>query len=165
MMSKRRLNAMCTAAGLVAAGVSSTPAHAQDSNFIELYGFAMADGIYDTHRVDPAWEDAFRPSKIATGNTDFGSNGQSSVSVKQSRFGLQGSLPPVDGNPINFKFEIDLRDNEEDRRLQGAHISLGRSQSHFEIVDLRSQVGRRAFRSCEAGPKGPLERSETTLSA
>ena len=107
-MSKRRLNTMCTVASLVAASLSSTSARAQDSNWIELYGFAMADGIYDTHRVDPAWEDAFRPSKIATGNTDFGSNGQSSISVKQSRFGVQGSLPPVDGKPINFKFEIDF---------------------------------------------------------
>src|SRR5439155_23599424 len=63
------------------------------------------------------------------------------------------------------KLKLIDRGNEEDRRLQRAHISLSRSQSLFEIVDLRSQVGRRAFRSCEAGPKGPLERSETTLSA
>jgi|SRR5579871_5559662 len=108
MMSKRGLNAMCTVASLVAAGVSSTSARAQDSNWIELYGFAMADGIYDTKRVDPAWEDAFRPSKIGTEATDFGGHGQSSVSVKQSRIGIQGSLPPVDGNPITFKFEIDF---------------------------------------------------------
>lgn len=107
-MSKRRLNAMCTVASFVAASAVSTSAHAQDSNWIELYGFAMADGIYDTKRTDPAWEDAFRPSKIATDSTQFGSDGQSSVSVKQSRIGIQGNLPPVEGNPITFKFEIDF---------------------------------------------------------
>ena len=31
----------------------------------EIYGFAMADWIQDTKRVDPSWQDAFRPSRIA----------------------------------------------------------------------------------------------------
>jgi hypothetical protein len=99
-------------ASFIAAAAISTPASAQSTDpqnltSIQLYGFAMADGIYDTHRVDPNWEDAFRPSKIGV-NGEFGSNGQSSISVKQSRIGIQGSLPPVEGNPINFKFEFDF---------------------------------------------------------
>ena len=97
---------VCATAGLVAAAAGGTPAHAQTT--IELYGFAMADAIYDTKRTDPNWQDGFRPSKIPTDSGTFGSNGQSSISVKQSRFGMQGSLPPVEGNPINFKFEIDF---------------------------------------------------------
>jgi len=107
MISKRRLDAICTVASLVVASTSSTSAGAQTSTSIELYGFAMADGIYDTNRVDPNWQDAFRPSKIGV-HDQFGSDGQSSISVKQSRFGVQGSLPPVEGNPINFKFEFDF---------------------------------------------------------
>ena len=54
---------------------------------ITLYGAAQFDYIYDVHRVDPAWEDALRPSKIPTTEGVFGSNGQSRYSpVKQSRF-------------------------------------------------------------------------------
>jgi hypothetical protein len=95
-------------AGVVAATTAITPARAQTSTTIELYGFAMADGIGDTKRTDPAWEDAFRPSKIATQPGEFGSDGQSSISVKQSRFGVQGSVPIENNNPINFKFEFDF---------------------------------------------------------
>ena len=56
-------------------------ARAQDATrSFEIYGFAQADYIQDTKRVDPAWQDAFRPSKIATPEGEFGSNGQASVS-------------------------------------------------------------------------------------
>ena len=37
-------------------------ARAEERNF-EIYGFAMADWIQDTKRVDPNWQDAFRPSR------------------------------------------------------------------------------------------------------
>ena len=108
MMFGRVLSSTCAITSLVAAAVGSTPARAQSSTSIELYGFAMADVIYDTKRVDPDWEDAFRPSKIATDSAQFGGHGQTSISVKQSRFGLQGSVPVENYNPVNFKFEIDF---------------------------------------------------------
>ena len=73
----------------------------------EIYGFAQADYIQDFNRVDPAWTDALRPSKIPTTEGEFGSNGQSLLSVKQSRFGVQGS-EPVGGHDLTFKFEFDL---------------------------------------------------------
>jgi hypothetical protein len=74
----------------------------------EIYGFADADAIADSKRTDPAWQDAFRPSKIGV-DGQFGTNGQSSVSVKQSRFGVKGTMPADGGGlPISFKFEFDL---------------------------------------------------------
>lgn len=83
-------------------------ANAQTSSSLSLYGFGEADVISDRKRVDSAWEDAFRPSKIATPEGQFGSNGQTSVSVKQSRFGVQSSSPIGDFGPATFKFEFDL---------------------------------------------------------
>ena len=81
---------------------------AQEGSKYELYGFAMADYIQDTKRVDPNWEDAFRPSKIGV-DDQYGTNGQASVSVKQSRFGFKGSfLPGSSSTPIDFKFEFDF---------------------------------------------------------
>ena len=40
-------------------GLAKTPQRS-----FEIYGFAEADAIQDTKRVDPNWSDAFRPSKI-----------------------------------------------------------------------------------------------------
>jgi hypothetical protein len=73
----------------------------------EIYGFAETDYIQDFKRVDPAWADSLRPSKIPTTPGLFGSDGQSLISVKQSRFGVQGS-EPVAGHNLSFKFEFDL---------------------------------------------------------
>jgi DcaP outer membrane protein len=85
---------------------SAQEVSAQEGSKYEIYGFAMADYIQDTKRVDPNWEDAFRPSKIGV-DDQFGTNGQASVSVKQSRFGFKGFFP-AGGMPINFKFEFDF---------------------------------------------------------
>jgi len=93
-----------------AALLASAPAVAEESGrSFEIYGFAQADYIQDFDgRLDPDWDDAFRPSKIGI-DEQFGSDGQSSISVKQSRFGLKGSLPTGEGGtPLNFKFEFDL---------------------------------------------------------
>ena len=101
--------------GLLAVGVSaallaSAPALAEETGrSFEIYGFAQADAIYDFGRMNPDWDDAFRPSKIANPEGIYGSDGQASVSVKQSRFGVKGTMPTTEGRaPISFKFEFDL---------------------------------------------------------
>ena len=97
---------------LVAAtlGWAAMPALAAEGDkSFEVYGFAQADGIYDFGRMNPDWDDAFRPSKIANPEGIYGSDGQASFSVKQSRFGIKGTMPTADGyDPITFKFEFDL---------------------------------------------------------
>lgn len=55
----------------------------------EVYGFAQVDYIQDFNRVDPAWEAAMRPSKIPTTDGQFGEDGQSIFSVRQSRLGAR----------------------------------------------------------------------------
>jgi hypothetical protein len=106
-------NTKTSSLALLAAALSATavpPARAADQErSFEIYGFAMVDAIQDTKRLDPNWMDAFRPSKIATPEGQFGSNGQTDISVKQSRIGVKGSLPTSDNAPpVNFKLEIDL---------------------------------------------------------
>src|ERR1700722_20440109 len=90
MSHGRIFSRACTIAGVfLGPGILFvTPASAQSPTF-NIYGAAQADYIYDGNRVDPNWEDTLRPSKIPTANnaTAFGSDGQSSISVKQSRFG------------------------------------------------------------------------------
>ena len=109
------LHKFITSKGFLAAAVSaalvvSAPALAEETGrSFEIYGFAQADAIYDFGRMNPDWDDAFRPSKIANPEGAYGSNGQASVSVKQSRFGVKGTMPTAEGRaPIDFKFEFDL---------------------------------------------------------
>jgi DcaP outer membrane protein len=73
----------------------------------EIYGFAQTDYIQDFDRVDPSWSDTLRPSKIPTQPGQFGSDGQSLFSIKQSRLGFQGATQLL-GQPASFKFEFDL---------------------------------------------------------
>ncbi|EJL21876.1 hypothetical protein [Novosphingobium sp. AP12] len=63
--------------------VLASPAYGQAVDDREIYGFGQVDVIHDTDQVDPALEDAFRPSKIPTDPGLYGSDGQTSVSVKQ----------------------------------------------------------------------------------
>jgi hypothetical protein len=98
------------AAAVSAALFTGAPAVAEETGrSFEIYGFAQADYIQDiSGRLDPSWDDAFRPSKIGM-DEQFGGDGQSSISVKQSRFGVKGSMPTGEGGtPLNFKFEFDL---------------------------------------------------------
>ena len=103
--------AAAVASAFAAAGLGlATTASAEDAKqSFEIYGFAQADAIYDFGRMNPDWDDAFRPSKIANPAGIYGSDGQASVSVKQSRFGVKGTMPTSEGHsPIDFKFEFDL---------------------------------------------------------
>jgi hypothetical protein len=109
-LSTGRRTTLAFAIALVFSAATAAPALAADAgrNF-EIYGFAQADYIQDFDgRLDPDWDDAFRPSKIGI-DEQFGSDGQSSISVKQSRFGVKGSMPTGEGGtPLTFKFEFDL---------------------------------------------------------
>ena len=105
LMSKGFLAATIAATLLAAAA-----ARAEDTGqSFEIYGFAQADYIQDIGgRLDPNWDDAFRPSKICFDGA-CGEDGQASISVKQSRFGVKGTMPTGSSTaPLSFKFEFDL---------------------------------------------------------
>ena len=140
---------MSAAVGLL---VANTMAASADGKYnFDIYGFAQADFIGDTQRVDPAWEDAFRPSKIATPSGEFGSNGQVDGSVKQSRFGVTGDLPVGDDlDDLKFKFEFDLFGTGVDAgqttfRLRHAYgewgmLLAGQTNSVFMDIDVFPNV-------------------------
>jgi hypothetical protein len=88
-------------------GAAMSSAVAADGASFEVYGFAQADYIQDFNRVNPKWMDAFRPSRIPATEGQFGSDGQASLSAKQSRFGVQASAP-LEGSTLYTKFEFDF---------------------------------------------------------
>jgi hypothetical protein len=80
----------------------------EEQGSFEVYGFAQVDAIVDFNRVDPDWNDSTRASKIPVANPDqFGSDGESIVSVRQSRLGFRSVVPSSMG-PIKTWFEWDL---------------------------------------------------------
>ncbi len=89
----------------VALATPSLAAAAEKS--FEAYGFAQLDFIQDFGRVNPDWKDTLRPSRIPTDPEEFGDDGQTIVGVRQSRFGVAGTLPTAKG-PIKTKFEFDM---------------------------------------------------------
>jgi hypothetical protein len=94
---------------ILAASLTLTTAQAAEGQkSFEIYGFAQLDYIQDFGRVNPDWEDTLRPSRIPVANPEeFGDDGQASLSVKQSRFGVKATLPTSKGD-INTKFEFDM---------------------------------------------------------
>lgn len=106
----------------------AAPRGPKDHN-LELYGFIHLDAIQDFKRVNPDWEATLRPSRIPTIKGEFGSDGQSVFSVRQSRLGAKatGSLA---GKPYEAKFEFDLYGTGVDAgqttmRVRHAYVSWG----------------------------------------
>lgn len=74
---------------------------------LTLYGFIQTDAIQDFNRVNPSWDATLRPSRIPTTGGQFGSDGQSVFSVRQSRLGVKAD-GVLAGMPYEAKFEFDL---------------------------------------------------------
>jgi outer membrane DcaP-like protein len=73
----------------------------------DIFGFAQLDYIQDFNRMDPNWDATLRVSKIPTTAGEFGNDGQSILSVRQSRFGAQADQE-IAGHDLYVKFDFDL---------------------------------------------------------
>src|SRR5690349_5641148 len=106
---KARMNALESKLGVTPpppAPVPAAPAAPRDHN-LELYGFLQTDVIQDFKRVNPDWDATLRPSRIPTEKGQFGGDGQSIFSVRQSRLGAKAT-GTLGGRPYEAKFEFDL---------------------------------------------------------
>ena len=107
-LTRMRLPVLAAMVVLAMAGLGSPGAIAQDNTpNVEVYGFVQADYIQDFNRVDNAWKDTLRPSKIPTDEDLFGDDGQASISAKQSRLGVLMNFPTAN-KPVYTKFEFDM---------------------------------------------------------
>ena len=104
---KARMNALEQKLGVAPPPpVPPAPGISKDHN-LELYGFVQLDAIQDFQRVNPDWDATLRPSRIPTTKGEFGGDGQSVFSVRQSRLGAKASGTLAD-RPYEAKFEFDL---------------------------------------------------------
>jgi hypothetical protein len=105
------LTGVCAAQG-TAAGSPQPPAARQDEKpkpkpWLDIYGFAMMDAGYDFKQTDPNWFDVVRPIKLPSKKNEFGPNGNTYFSVRQTRFGAKSEVPTQVGIlKTHFEFEL-----------------------------------------------------------
>jgi hypothetical protein len=122
---------------------TATKAQADSGKRLEIYGFAQADAIGDFKSNDPNWFDVNRPSKLPATQDQFGHNGHSWLSARQSRFGTKASIP-TSGPDINIVFDWDLFGVGTDagqttirpRHMYGQWGDFGGGQTESPFMDL-----------------------------
>ncbi|QFU77962.1 hypothetical protein EY643_17080 [Halioglobus maricola] len=111
----------------------------------DIYGFVMADAIYDFNRVDPDWNDTLRVSTIPTTEGMYGDDGEFVFSVRQSRLGFAGDWD-TDAGKVTALFEWELYGTGGDAgqttpRLRHAYgtwknFGMGQTWSNFMDADV-----------------------------
>lgn len=109
----------------------------------EIYGFVQTDGIFDSGTIDPDWVDAMRPSKLPSFENEFGKDGNTYFSVRQTRFGVKAWMPTKAGQ-LKGIFEFDLFGVGDDPgqttfRLRHAYLQykkFGAGQFHSPFMDI-----------------------------
>ncbi len=109
---------------------------------MNIYGFVMADAIYDFKRVDPNWEDTLRVSTIPTSSGTYGEDGNFTFGVRQSRLGFKGNY----GEDASYIFEWELfgvggDEGQTTPRLRHAwatykNFGMGQYWSNFMDIDI-----------------------------
>lgn len=142
-MCLRRSYKLALATAAAGLGVTGA-AHAQEPPGFEVYGFVQADFIQDFKRVHPDWDATLRPSRIPTVDGLYGDDGQSIISVRQSRLGVQ-ARQPAGARDLFVRFEFDLYGVGDDQgqttfRLRHAYgewgpVLAGQTNSVFMDID------------------------------
>ena len=130
----------------VAGGLAAArSARAESETKYQVYGFTMLDAGYGTEAVDPTWYDTMRPSKMASFKDQFGKDGQSYLSVRQSRFGVKTWTQTSMGE-LKTQFEFDMYGVGKDAGLttirprvfygELGHFGAGQIASAFMDLDV-----------------------------
>ena len=105
------------------------PAVASDTVF-DFYGFVMVDAGYDTKQVDPAWFDVLRTTKLPSYKDQYGADGNTYFSVRQTRFGVKTTTPTDMGDLFTqFAWElygVGVDAGQTTIRLRHAYGQLGK---------------------------------------
>ena len=96
----------------------------------DLYGFVMLDAGYNDKAIDPNWFDAQRPTKLESFEHQFGKDGSTFFSVRQTRFGIKNWFPTDMGElKTTFEFEmygVGVDAGQTTIRLRHAYGELGK---------------------------------------
>ena len=97
---------------------------------MEIYGFAMMDAGQNLDQIHPDWFDTMRPTKLPAFKNQYGADGQTYFSVRQTRFGVKNYFPTKYGE-LKTIFEFEMFGTGVDAgqttiRLRHAYGELGK---------------------------------------
>lgn len=140
---------LLSALAVVGAGAQSTTqqsktVQADTGTRIEVYGFAMADAIGDFRTNDPLWFDTNRPSKLPAFQDEFGHNGHTWFSARQTQFGAKATIP-TRTKDIKVVFDWDLfgvgvdagQTTIRPRHMYGQWGAFGGGQLESPFMDIK----------------------------
>ena len=117
----------------------------QAKPFLDIYGFAMMDAGYDFKQVHPDWFDVVRPTKLPSYKNQYGADGNTYFSARQTRFGVKSEVP-TDIGTLKTIFEFELFGTGVDAgqttfRLRHAYgelgpVGAGQTWSPFMDIDV-----------------------------
>ena len=97
---------------------------------LDIYGFTMMDMGYNAGAIDPNWFDVMRPTKLPSFKNEFGEDGSTYFSVRQTRLGFKTYTPTAMGELFTqFEFEMfgtGVDAGQTTIRLRHAYAQLGK---------------------------------------
>ena len=126
----RRLAAIASLLVAVTMLIGVSTARAAEESRTDFYGYVQMDAGYKGKAVDPAWFDVARASKLPSFDNQFGLDGNTFFSVRQTRFGVK-SYQPTSMGELKTTFEWELFGTGVDAgqttiRLRHAYGELGK---------------------------------------
>jgi len=117
----------------IIAMVSITRLQAQEeekTKTMEIYGFIMMDAGYDFNQIHPDWYDVVRPTKLPAFKNQYGTDGNTYFSVRQTRLGFKNYFQtPLGELKTTFEFEMfgtGVDAGQTTIRLRHAYAELGK---------------------------------------
>jgi hypothetical protein len=110
---------------------AAAPAQAEEPKpRLDIYGFAMLDFGFNFKTIDPNWTDTLRVNRLPSFDGQFGEDGSTYASVRQTRFGAKGFIPTAMGElRTTFEFELfgtGVDEGQTTFRLRHAYGELGK---------------------------------------
>ena len=126
---KKLLVIVAAVAAIAVVGTASLARAAEESR-TDFYGYVQMDAGFKGKAVDPAWFDVARVSKLPSFDNQWGGDGNTFFSVRQTRFGVKSYLPTSLGE-LKTTFEWELFGTGVDAgqttiRLRHAYGELGK---------------------------------------
>lgn len=106
--------------------------HAQDEpkKSMEIFGFIMMDAGYNFDQIHPDWYDVVRPTKLPTFENQYGTDGNTYFSVRQTRLGFKNYFDtPMGELKTHFEFEMFGTGDDAGQttiRLRHAYAEMGK---------------------------------------
>ncbi|GAO43970.1 hypothetical protein FPE01S_03_00090 [Flavihumibacter petaseus NBRC 106054] len=109
---------------------AATAQEEEKTKVMEIYGFIMMDAGYDFNQIHPDWYDVVRPTKLPSYKNQYGTDGNTYFSVRQTRLGFKNWFKTGLGE-LKTQFEFEMFGTGVDAgqttiRLRHAYAELGK---------------------------------------